>query len=115
MLQQGGISNLEALKCATINGAEYLGMSHQLGSIKPGKLADIIVLENNPLEDIKNSESVVYTMVNGRLYDSATMNEIGNYDNKRTQFYFEKAGSGNGFPYFLETGSHMRPQCCQRN
>ncbi len=115
MLQQGGMTNMEALKCATINGAEYLGMSHQLGSIKEGKLADIIVLEKNPLADIRNTETVVYTMVNGRLYDSATMNEIGNYDNKRTEFYFEKAGSGNGFPYYLETGSHMMPQCCQRN
>ena len=115
MIQQGGMSNHDALKCATINGAVYLGMDHQLGSIKKGKLADIIVLENNPLEDIKHSESVVYTMINGRLYDAATMNEIGNYDQKRSKFYFERQGSGNGFPYYLETGSHMTPQCCQRN
>ncbi|MEM6318313.1 MAG: amidohydrolase family protein [Bacteroidota bacterium] len=115
MLQQGGMSNLEALKCATINGATYLGMDHQLGSIRTGKIADIIVLDKNPLEDIKNSETVRYTMLNGRLYDAATMNEIGNYDTKRTKFYFEQPGSGNGFPYFLETGSHLRPQCCQRN
>jgi len=115
MLQQGGMTNMEALKCATINGAEYLGMDHQLGSIKSGKLADIIVLDENPLKNIRNSESVVYTMINGRLYDAATMNEIGNYDNKRTKFYFEQPGSGNGFPYYLETGSHMMPQCCQRN
>ena len=115
MLQQGGMSNMEALKCATINGAEYLGMSHQLGSIKTGKLADLIVLDKNPLDNIQNSESVKYTMLNGRLYDAATMNEIGNYDNKRTKFYFEQPGSGNGFPYYLETNSHMRPQCCMRN
>ena len=115
MLQQGGMTNMEALKCATINGAEYLGMEHQLGSIKTGKLADLIVLDKNPLDNIQNSESVKYTMMNGRLYDAATMNEIGNYDNKRTKFYFEQPGSGNGFPYFQETGSHMRPQCCMRN
>ena len=115
MLQQGGMSNHQALKCATINGAEYLGMEHQLGSIKSGKLADLIVLDENPLENIRNSEKVKYTMLNGRLYDAATMNEIGNYDRPRTQFYFEMPGSGNGFPYFQETDSFMRPQCCQRN
>ncbi len=112
MLQQGGMSNLEALKCATINGAISLGMDEQLGSIKAGKLADLIVLDKNPLENIQHSEFVKYTMVNGRLYDSATMNEIGNYDRKRTKFYFEMPGSGNGFEYFKETGSAMRPMCC---
>lgn len=112
MLQQGGMSNLEALRCATINGATSLGMDDQLGSIKAGKLADLIVLDKNPLEDIHNSEFVHYSMVNGRLYDAATLNEIGNYDRKRTKFYFEQPGSGNAFPYFHETHSSMRPECC---
>jgi imidazolonepropionase-like amidohydrolase/Tol biopolymer transport system component len=115
MLQQGGMSNHQALKCATINGAVYLGMEHQLGSIKEGKLADLIVLDKNPLENIRNTEFVKYTMLNGRLYDAETMNEIGNRPKERTKFYFEQPGSGNAFPYFLETGSHMMPQCCQRN
>ena len=115
MLQQGGMTNLEALRCATINGAISLGMDEQLGSIKPGKLADLIVLDKNPLQDIRNSEFVKYTMVNGRLYDAATMNEIGNYDRKRTKFYFEQPGSGNGYPYFQETNSFLRPVCCQKN
>jgi len=115
MLQQGGMSNHQALKCATINGANYLGMDHQLGSIKTGKLADLIVIDGNPLQDIRVTENVVYTMVNGRLYDAATMNEIGNRDKKRTMFYFEQEGSGNAYPYYLETNSHMMPMCCQRN
>jgi hypothetical protein len=115
MLQQGGMTNMEALRCATINGAISLGMDDQLGSIKPGKLADLIVLDKNPLQDIRNSEFVKYTMVNGRLYDAATMNEIGNYDRKRTKFYFEQPGSGNGYPYFKETNSFMVPQCCWRD
>ncbi len=93
MLAQGGMSNLQALRCATMNGAVYLGMDKEIGSIAPGKLADLIVLDKNPLEDIRNSNSVHYTMVNGRLYDSATMNEIGNYDRKRTPFWFEMPGS----------------------
>ncbi|MGJ8745278.1 amidohydrolase family protein [Polaribacter sp.] len=76
MLQQGGLSNHETLKAATINGAEYLGIADELGSLKKGKLADLIILDKNPIEDIKNSNSVIYTMVNGRLYDVNTMNEV---------------------------------------
>ena len=112
MLQQGGMTNIEALRCATMNGAEYLGMGHQLGSIEPGKLADIIVLEKNPLEDIQNTEFVKYTVLNGRLYDAYIMNEIGNYNRKRSKFYFEEEGSSNSYPYYQETNSSMRPRCC---
>jgi hypothetical protein len=49
----------------------------------------MIVLDQNPLENIRNSESVRYTMVNGRLYDAFSMDEIGNYDRPRTKFYWE--------------------------
>lgn len=93
MLQQGGMSNLQALKCATINGAKYLGMDKEIGSLAPGKLADLIVLDKNPLDDIHNSESIRYVMVNGRLYEAETLNEIGNYDRKRSKFWFEQPGS----------------------
>ncbi len=114
MLAQGGMTNLEALRCATINGAIYLGMDHQLGSIEPGKLADLIIIDGNPLEDIRQSEHVTHTMLNGRLYDAATMHEIGNSPRERTLFYFEQPGSSNAFPYFEETQSFLRPQCCQK-
>lgn len=90
MLAQGGMSNMQALRSGTINGAEYLGMEDQIGTIETGKLADLIVLDKNPLEDIQNSDSVIYTIINGRVYDTSTMNEIGNYDVPRSQFYFEK-------------------------
>lgn len=93
MLAQGGMSNLQALRCATLNGARYLGMDREIGSLAPGKLADLIVLDKNPLDDIRNSNSVRYTMVNGHLYDAATMNEVGNHDRKRTSFWFEMPGS----------------------
>ena len=55
MLQQGGLSNHEALKAATINGADYIGAADEIGSLEKGKLADLIIMDKNPLEDIKNS------------------------------------------------------------
>ena len=99
MLQQGGMSNHEALRAATLNGAFYLGMEKEIGSLETGKLADLIVLDKNPLENIQNSEDVVYTMVNGRLYDAATMQEIGNYNKKPTPFYWENPKVGSSFPF----------------
>lgn len=98
-LAQGGMTNLEALRSATLNGANYLGMDDQLGSIEVGKLADLIVLSKNPLENIQNSNSLVYTMINGRLYDSETMNEVGNYNKPRGKFYWEQQGYAPAFDW----------------
>ncbi|MBL8266983.1 amidohydrolase family protein [Steroidobacter sp.] len=89
LLAEGGMSPMRILRAATINGAHTYGLDHQLGSIEPGKLADLIVLDRNPLADIRNTNSVRYTMVNGRLYDAESMNEIGNYNKPRTKFYWE--------------------------
>ncbi|HEV7231804.1 MAG TPA: amidohydrolase family protein, partial [Bacteroidia bacterium] len=99
MLQMGGMTNMQALRCATMNGAEYLGMSKEIGSLEKGKLADLVVLDKNPLENIRNSETVHYTMVNGRLFDAATLNEIGNYDRKRGRFFWENKGYNASFPW----------------
>ncbi|SDS56619.1 Imidazolonepropionase [Formosa sp. Hel1_31_208] len=111
LLQQGGMTNLQALKAATINGADYLGMSTDIGSLKQGKLADLIVMDKNPLEDIKNSESIIYTMINGRMYDTETMNEIGNNSKKRTKFYWENNKYNEAFPWHEETQSFTRGAC----
>ncbi len=97
MFTQGGMTNLEALRAATWNGARYIGMDHDLGSLEAGKLADLIVLDANPLDDIKNSETVRYTMANGRLYDAHTMNEVGNHPRARLPFYWEKPGASDAF------------------
>ena len=89
MFAQGGMTPLEALKTATINPAKTFGMDHQLGSIETGKLADLIVIDGNPLQDIRSTDKVVYTMVNGRLFDAQSMNEIGLRNKKRAPFEFE--------------------------
>ncbi|WP_299225842.1 amidohydrolase family protein [uncultured Psychroserpens sp.] len=111
MLQQGGMSNHEALKAATINGAEYIGAAGDIGSLKQGKLADLIILEDNPLEDIKNSESIIYTMINGRMYDTETMNEIGNHPKERSKFYWENTKYNQAFPWHEESMSFTREAC----
>ena len=111
MLQQGGMSNHSALKSATINGANYLGMDDEIGSLEKGKLADLIVLNKNPLENILNTNSVSYTMINGRLFDTSTMNEIGNYNKKRSPFYWESGNYNQGVPLNLDTNSFTIPTC----
>ena len=89
LLAKGGMAPMDAIRAATLNPAITLGVDDQIGSIRVGKLADLIVLDGNPLEDIQNTNTVRYTMVNGRLYDSLTMNEIGNYDRPRSPFFWE--------------------------
>ncbi|TRZ41177.1 amidohydrolase family protein [Robertkochia solimangrovi] len=111
MLVQGGMSNHNALKAATINGANYIGAGNDIGSLKAGKLADLIVLSENPLDDIHNTESIEKVMVNGRLYDTETMNEIGNYDNPRPPLYFEVNGYNNAFEWHESSNSFMRGGC----
>ena len=83
---------MEALRAATINGATYLGMDGDIGSLEKGKLADLVVLDKNPLENIRNTDSVRMVMVNGRLYDAATMNEIAPEAKARLPFYWERRG-----------------------
>jgi len=90
MMAQGGMTPLQALRTATISPAQTLGLDDQLGSINVGKLADLIVVDGDISQDIRLSDRVRYTMVNGRLYNAETMNEIGHYDNKRAKFYFEQ-------------------------
>lgn len=115
MLAQGGMTPLEAIRCATMNGAYYIGMEDYIGSLIPGKLADLIVLDANPLDDIYNTEQVRFTVINGRIYNAETMDEIGNYDNKRPPFYWENAKFSNAFDWHEETqGFHQHGCGCRK-
>ncbi|HYI10088.1 MAG TPA: amidohydrolase family protein [Thermoanaerobaculia bacterium] len=106
MFRQGGMTPMEALRAATLDGAKYLGMDREIGSLEPGKLADLIVLDRNPLESPQNSHSVRYTMVNGRLFDAATMNEVGNHPRTRKPFFFQTVGGETWGAAATEAVSH---------
>jgi hypothetical protein len=73
LCEQGGLSTHQALRAATLSGAKYLGLDGDVGSLEPNKLADFVVLEKNPLESIRNSESIRLTVLGGRVYNAQTL------------------------------------------
>ena len=75
-LHMGGLTNMEALRAATMTGAEAIGVQKDLGSIEVGKIADLVILNSNPLDDIHNTRDIKYVMKGGILYDGDTLDEI---------------------------------------
>jgi imidazolonepropionase-like amidohydrolase/Tol biopolymer transport system component len=75
MMASGGLKPHAALRAATIDGADAIGFAKDLGSLEVGKLADLLVLDANPLDDLRNTAKIAEVMKNGRLYDAATLNE----------------------------------------
>ena len=75
-IASGGATPMQVLRAATIHGADAIGHGKDLGSIETGKLADLVVLDANPLENIRNTNTVRFVMKNGRLYDGGTLNEV---------------------------------------
>ena len=90
MLAQGGMTPHEALRAATLDGARYLGLDGDVGSLEAGKLADVLVLDADPLADVRNSRTVRYVVLNGRLYDAATMNQLAPDPTERPPFWWQK-------------------------
>ncbi len=68
MVEWGGMSNMDSIMAGTINGAKLLGWDNHLGSLTPGKWADIVAVSGDPLKDIHNMQKVVFVMKNGVVY-----------------------------------------------
>ena len=111
IMHQGGFTPWEALRNGTIGGATHLGMDKQIGSIEVGKLADMVVIDGDVLKDLRRSEFVDYTVLNGRVYEAATMNEFGS-NTKRNPFFFE--GDNNTFMP-AETQQEIREKAKELN
>jgi imidazolonepropionase-like amidohydrolase len=75
-LEAAALGPMGALEVASRGGAWFLGMERDLGSIETGKLADIVILNSNPLEDIRNTADVAFVMKGGRLYDGRTLDQV---------------------------------------
>jgi hypothetical protein len=89
-VQSGGMSEHDALRVATLLGAESLGLDGDLGSIEAGKLADLVILRESPLEDIRNSNTIRYVMMNGRLHHGDTLDEIWPREHSVGDFYWQE-------------------------
>ena len=88
-IQSGGMKEMDALKAATIFGAQGIGFEQDLGSISEGKLADLVVLDKDPLEDIQNTTSLRYVMKNGLLYDADTLDMLWPVQRKLPKTYWQ--------------------------
>ncbi|MBU1385567.1 MAG: amidohydrolase family protein [Alphaproteobacteria bacterium] len=104
-LAQGGMPTLEAIRAGTLNGAKALGMDGDIGSLEVGKLADMVVLDANPLDNVRNTTSIVFTVLNGRVYDSG-MNEIAPRQRPRAPFWFAETGGEGWAAQASDSDSH---------
>ncbi|RXZ64188.1 amidohydrolase family protein [Pelagerythrobacter rhizovicinus] len=86
---RGGMSPVEALRAGTIVAAQSLGMDRDIGSLEPGKLADLVILSADPSQDIMASDDIERVMLGGRLYDARTMNEVETGDSRRLPYWWE--------------------------
>ena len=86
---RGGFSPLEALHTATTVPAKHLGFDKDIGSLEVGKLADLIIMNANPLDDIRNTDNIDKVMLNGRLYEAETMNEVGLEEDEKAPYYWQ--------------------------
>ena len=90
LVHSGGMTEHEALRVATLVGAESLGLDDDLGSLEVGKLADLVVLDANPLDNIRNTNAIDRVMMNGRLYDGDTLDEVFPRQRAAGPFYWQE-------------------------
>jgi Tol biopolymer transport system component len=88
MLASGGMTPMEVLRCATVNGSRIVGRPQDLGSIEAGKLADLVILDKNPLDDIHNTNTIHWVMKNGELFEGDTLNQVWPEQKKLEPLYF---------------------------
>src|SRR6266550_3849507 len=88
MLASGGMTPLEVLRCATVNGAKIIGRPADLGSIEPGKLADLVIMDKSPLDDIHNTNTIHWVMKNGELFEGDTLNQVWPEQKKLEPLWF---------------------------
>jgi Tol biopolymer transport system component len=88
MLASGGMTPLEVLRCATVNGSRIVGRPQDLGSIEAGKLADLVILDKNPLDDIHNTNTIHWVMKNGELFEGDTLDQVWPEQKKLEPLYF---------------------------
>ena len=93
---RGGASPIEALRHGTVDGARMYGFT-DIGTLEPGKLADLVILDADPTQDIRNTDHIHQVMLNGRLYDAATLNETVTGNRVRQPYFWEQDG-GAGTP-----------------
>ena len=75
VMVKAGLTPMEALQAATLNPAKFLGLLDSLGTVEKGKMADLVLLDANPLEDIRNTKRIQAVIVNGRLLDRKALDE----------------------------------------
>ncbi len=84
-LVTAGLSPADALRAATVNPTLYFGLQEEYGSVAPGKVADLLLLDANPLEDIRNTQRIQAVVFNGNLYDRATLDALQAHVQRRAR------------------------------